>query len=134
MTVAPVSYGVHSNKCPPTTSTNSLLKTAVHVAPISSEGLRIQGNILFDDGSRRLFITEEVAIKLNLKHTNSEHIAVAPFGTKYMTDQQLSMACVYMETKSREVYQSLFLLSHLLLHHFKALCVHLSIPSNIYRD
>ena len=62
MTVAPVLYGAHSNKYPPTTNTNSLLKTAIHVAPISSEGLRIQGNILFDDGSQRLFITEEVAI------------------------------------------------------------------------
>ena len=69
MTVAPLSYGAHSNKCPPTTI--SLLKTAI--APISSEGLRIQRNMLFDDGSR-LFITEEVAIKLNLKPTNSEHM------------------------------------------------------------
>lgn len=54
-----------------------------------------------------------------MKPTNSEHIAVAPFGAEYMTAQQLSVACVYMETESREVYQSLFLLSHLLLHHFK---------------
>ena len=86
MTVTPVSYGAHSNKCPPTTNTISLLKTAI--APISSEGLHIQGNILFDDGSR-LFITEEVAIKLDLKPTNSEHTAVAPFGTEYTTAQQL---------------------------------------------
>ena len=100
MTVAPVSYGAHSSKCPPTTNTISLLKTAI--APISSEGLRIQGHILFDDGSQRSFITEEVAIKLNLKPTNSEHIAVAPFGAEYTTAQQLSVACVYVETESGE--------------------------------
>ena len=132
MTVAPVSYGAHSNKCPPTTNTITLLKTAI--APISSEGLRIQGNILFDDGSQRSFITEEVAIKLNLKPTNSEHIAVAPLGAEYTTAQHLSVACVYVETESGKVYQSLFSLSHLLPHHFKTLCVHLLIPSNIYRD
>ena len=100
MTVAPVSYGAHSNKCPPPTNTISLLKTTI--APISSEGLRIQGNILFDDGSQHSFITEEVAIKLNLKPINSEHIAVAPFGAEYTKAQQLSVACVYVETECGE--------------------------------
>ena len=40
--VAPVSYGIPSNKSPPI-PTISLLKTAI--APISVEGLRIQGKI-----------------------------------------------------------------------------------------
>ena len=132
MTVAPVSYGAYSNKCPPTTNTITLLKTPI--APHSSEGLRIQGNILFDDGSRCSLITEEVAIKLNLKPTNSEHIAVAPFGAEYMTAQHLSVACVYMETESGESIPISVFILHLLLHHFKTLCVHLLIFFNIYRD
>lgn len=99
-TMAPVSHGSHSNTCPPTTSTISLLKTAV--APISAEGLWIRGNILFDDGSQRSFITEQAATKLNLKPSGSEHIAVAPFGAEYTSAQHLSVACVYVETKSGE--------------------------------
>ena len=102
MTMAPVSYSSLSKKCPPTTNTISLLKTAI--APISAEGLRIQGNILFDDGSQRSFITKEVATKLNLKPNNSEHIAVAPFGAEYTSAQRLSVACVFVETKSGERY------------------------------
>ena len=35
-------------------------------------------HILFDEGSQRSFITEEVAKRLNLKPIHSEHIAIAP--------------------------------------------------------
>ena len=76
------------------------LKTAV--APISAEGLRIRGNILFDNGSQRSFVTEEVATQLNLKPSGSENITVAPFGAEYMSSQCLSVACVYVETESGE--------------------------------
>ena len=100
MTMAPVSYDSQSNKCPPTTHTISLLKTAI--APISANGSRIQGNILFDDGSQRSFITEEVATKLNLKPFSTELIAVAPFGAEYTSSQRLSVACVCVETESGE--------------------------------
>ena len=64
MTMAPLLHNSHSNKCPPTVN-NNLLKTVI--APINANGLRIQGNILFDDGSQCLFITEKVATNLNLK-------------------------------------------------------------------
>ena len=100
MTMAPVSHGSHSNTCPPTTSTISLLKTVV--APISAEGLRIRGIILFDDGSQHSFITEEVATRLNLKPSSSEHIAVAPFWAEDTSAQHLSVACVYVKTESGE--------------------------------
>ena len=100
MAMAPVSYSSLSKKCPPTTNTISPPKTAIVL--ISAEGLRIQGNILFDDGSQRSFITEEVATKLNLKPNNSEHIAVAPFGAEYTSAQCLSVACVFVETESGE--------------------------------
>ena len=100
MTMAQVSHGSHSNTCSPTTSTISLLKTAV--APISAEGLPIRGNILFDDGSQHSFITEEVATRLNLKLFGSEHIAVAPFGAEDTSAKHLSAACVYVETESGE--------------------------------
>ena len=39
--------------------TISLLKTAI--APVIGEGVRIHGNILFDEGSQHSFITKEIA-------------------------------------------------------------------------
>ena len=81
-----------------TTTTISLLKTAI--APISAEGLQISGNILFDEGSQRSFVTEEIAKRLNLKPIQSEHIAVAPFGAEYISAQHLSVAQINIETST----------------------------------
>ena len=85
----------HSIQCPPTSSI-SLLKTAI--ALISAEGLQLQGNILFDEGSQCSFITEDTAKQLHLKPTNTEHIAVAPFGAEYTSAQHLTVAYVNAET------------------------------------
>ena len=74
------------------------MKTAI--APISAEGLRIQGNILFDEGSQHSFTTEKAAMKLNLKPINVEHIAVAPFGATRTKAQHLAVSHVNVETES----------------------------------
>ena len=98
--MASVSYDSQPNKCLPATHTISLLKTAI--AAISAEGSRIQGNILFDDGSQRSFVTEEVAVKLNLKPASTELVTVAPFGAEYTSSQRLSVAHLCVETESGE--------------------------------
>jgi len=101
--MAPVSYDSQPNKCPPATHTISLLKTAI--APISAEGSRIQGNILFDDGSQRSFVTEEVAVKLNLKPASNELITVALFGAEYTLSQHLSVAIYVLKLSLGKEFQ-----------------------------
>ena len=53
--IAPVLHGVHSNKG--TLMTVTLLKTAI--TSVVGKRVRIQGNILFDEGLQWSFITEE---------------------------------------------------------------------------
>ena len=91
---APALHGVHSNK--EILLTVTLLKTAI--APVVGEGVRIQGNILFDEGSQRSFITEETAAKLKLTPVNTENIAIAPFGAEYSSPQPTSVGQVKVET------------------------------------
>ena len=98
-TLTPVSCESQQTKQTATTTTTiSLLKTAI--APISAEGLQISGNILFDEGSQRSFVTEEIAKRLNLKPIQSEHIAVAPFGAEYISAQHLLVAQINIETST----------------------------------
>ena len=94
----PVLYGSCSTKHNSIATTISLLKTAI--APISAKGLQIQGNILFDEGSQRSFITKETATKLKLMPTNTEHIAIAPFGTEHSSLQPIPVGYVSIETNS----------------------------------
>jgi len=72
------------------------------IAPINAEGSRIQGNILFDDGSQRSFVTEKVAAKLNFKPSSTVLVTAAPFGAEYTSSQHLSVACLCVETESEE--------------------------------
>ena len=94
---APVLHGVHYNKEIPLT-TVTLLKTAV--APVIGEGIRIQGNILFDEGSQRSFITLETATKLKLRPVTTENVAIAPFGAEYSSPQPIPVGQVKVETTS----------------------------------
>ena len=55
---APVDHSAQNTK-ENTYTTVTLLKTAI--APVIGEGIRVQGNILFDEGSQRSFITVETA-------------------------------------------------------------------------
>ena len=94
---APILRSAHNNKeaSPPTVS---LLKTAI--APVVGEGIRIQGNILFDEGSQRSFITEETATKLRLTPVGTENIAIAPFGAEYSSPQPIAVGQVSVETEA----------------------------------
>lgn len=77
-----------------------LLKTAV--APISSETQTLDANILFDEGSQRSFVTEELADKLQLTRTGSEVINLASFGGSTQTANSLDTATVTLTTISNE--------------------------------
>ena len=97
-TLTPVSCESQQPEQAATPTTISLLKTAI--APISAEGLQINGNILFDEGSQHSFITKEIAKRLNLKPIHIEHIAVAPFGAEYISAQHLSVGHINVETST----------------------------------
>ena len=85
---APVLHGVHNNKEIP----------LMTVAPVIGEGIRIQGNILFDEGSQRSFITVETAAKLKLRPVTTENVAIAPFGAEYSSPQTISVGQIKVET------------------------------------
>ena len=94
----PVLYGSCSTKYNSAPKTISLLKTAI--APISTNGLRIQGNILFDEGSQRSFITMDTATKLNVRLTNIEHVTIAPFGAEHTSPHRIAVGQINVETES----------------------------------
>ena len=94
----PVLYGSCSPKYNSTPKTISLLKTAI--APISTNGLRIQDNILFDEGSQRSFITMDTATKLNVRPTNTEHVTIAPFGAEHTSPHRIAVGQINVETES----------------------------------
>lgn len=56
-------------------------------------------NILFDEGSLSLFITEKLAENLNLKYTETETPTIAAFGLKEMT---LKTSTLYLIADSVE--------------------------------
>ena len=93
----PVLYGSCSPKYNSAPKTISLLKTAI--APISTNGLRIQGNILFDEGSQRSFITMDTATKLNVRPTNTEHVTIAPFGAEHTSPHHIAVGQINVETE-----------------------------------
>ena len=115
---APVLHGVHNNKEIPST-TITLLKTAI--APVIGEGIRIQGNILFDEGSQRSFITVETAAKLKLKPVTTENVTIAPFGAEYSSPNphQWDKSRWKLQLETRCLYLSLQ--CHLLQHHSRTL-------------
>jgi hypothetical protein len=60
------------------TSTNVLLKTAI--AKVSSDSEERKANILFDDGSQRTFITNDLVRQLQLKTFRQEKMCITHFG------------------------------------------------------
>ena len=96
---APVIHGAQNTK-EATCTTVTLLKTAI--APVIGEGIRVQGNILFDEGSQRSFITVETAAKLKLNLVNNEKVAIAPFGAEYSSPQPIPVVTIKVETTAGE--------------------------------
>lgn len=74
-----------------------LLKTAI--AMIGSYiGISLEGNILFDEGAQRSFITQEMATKLNLQPSNKENISLASFGSTSPTHTNLPTGIIQIHT------------------------------------
>ncbi|XP_062615533.1 uncharacterized protein LOC134277232 [Saccostrea cucullata] len=80
--------------------TNVLLKTAI--APVSHENQTTDANILFDEGSRRSFITEKLANELEITRRKSEAIKLSTFGGNGSV-QYLDSATINLITDSGEL-------------------------------
>lgn len=65
-------------------NTQTILKTAT--TKVTSGETVMTTNILFDEGSQRSFITEEIAENLNLKYTGTETLTIAAFGGRNDAD------------------------------------------------
>ena len=60
------------------THSDVLLKTAV--APVGQGQLYVDANILIDEGAQRSFITEDLAMKLNLYREGADMVQLSAFG------------------------------------------------------
>jgi len=81
-----------------------LLKTAV--ATIASPTrLETKANILFDEGSQRSFLTQELADLLSLKPYKREDISLAAFGASQPHQKSMAVATVYIKSQSEELIQ-----------------------------
>ena len=77
-----------------------LLKTAI--ATITFSNIEAEANILFDEGSQRSFIAQELADSLLLKPHKRENISLAAFGASQSHHKSMAVATVYVKTHSKE--------------------------------
>lgn len=75
------------------------INTEQAAAKVTSGETVMVTNILFDEGSQSLFITEKLAENLNLKYTETETLTIAAFGLKEMT---LKTSTLYLNADSGE--------------------------------
>lgn len=75
------------------------INTEQATAKVTSGETVMVTNILFDEGSQSLFITEKLAENLNLKYTETETPTIAAFGLKEMT---LKTSTLYLNADSGE--------------------------------
>ena len=75
------------------------LKTAV--AEVTSGIYAADTNILFDEGTQRLFVTRELADKLQLQTSDTEVVQVAAFGSSSKQVSHIDTTTVYLLTDSR---------------------------------
>ncbi|XP_071135358.1 uncharacterized protein [Mytilus edulis] len=78
--------------------THVLLKTAV--APVWSDNLCIDTHILFDEGSQRSFVTEDLARKLNLHTEGIEILQLSSFGDRNKNVRHLDKSTVFVESNA----------------------------------
>ena len=62
----------------------------------------MEGNIIFDEGAQRSFITQELAAKLNLQPYGKDKINLASFGSKSSAHRHLDMGVIEIHTISGE--------------------------------
>ena len=77
-----------------------LLKTAV--AKVTSGIYTVNANILFDEGAQRLFVTRDLANKLQLQTSGTEEVQLAAFGSSSKKVSHIDTATIYLLTNSRE--------------------------------
>ena len=75
-----------------------LLKTAV--ATVTHGNKHAQANLLFDEGSQRLFVTKALANSLELQPYHRENINLSSFGAKCQLSRQVDVGMVNLLTKS----------------------------------
>ena len=86
-----------------TVPTNSicLLKTAV--AQVDVNGVRVEANVLFDEGAQRSFISNQLAKKLQISPQNTESINISTFEGESPSTRHLGTASVNVETLTGEL-------------------------------
>ena len=84
----------------PSQASSCLLKTAV--ATVSTPNVTMEGNIIFDEGAQRSFITQELAAKLNLQPYGKDNINLASFGSKSSAHRHFNMGVIEIHTISGE--------------------------------
>ena len=73
-----------------------LLKTAI--ANVSSTTTTAEGNILFDEGAQRSFITQKLADELQLQPTHQEIISMSSFGAQVSSSRSLAVVTMFVHT------------------------------------
>ncbi|MCG8033931.1 MAG: DUF1759 domain-containing protein, partial [Candidatus Thiodiazotropha taylori] len=81
-------------------SHSTLLKTAI--AQISSQQCCSDANILFDEGSQRSFVTEDMANKIQLERNGIEEVHIASFGAATQNVRHFDTATVWLHTDNGE--------------------------------
>jgi len=79
-----------------------LLKTAIAPTPTIFEGTTIDSNILFDEGSQRSFISQDLSSKLGLQPYDRESILLSSFGAEVPSYRALDTATITVQTITRE--------------------------------
>ena len=77
----------------------SLLKTTT--ANVSAGQTTVEGHILFDEGTQRSFITQELANQLQLKLINHKQISVSSFGEQISAFKRLAVASISIQTLNK---------------------------------
>ena len=86
---------------PPTLTPRSrvcLLKTAI--ATITMADSEAEANILFDEGSQRSFLTQDLADLLLLQSHTTENICLSSFGAKRPLNKRMEVASINMKTRT----------------------------------
>ena len=74
------------------TTTVFLLKTAIATITSSSENAEVEANILFDEGSQRSFLTEDLARALSLTPHHKEDIYLSSFSSRQPLNKTMDVA------------------------------------------
>ena len=86
------------SSCEPSKSRVCLLKTAI--ATITTADSEAEANILFDEGSQRSFLTQELSDVLSLQSHTSENICLSSFGGKRPLNKRMEVASITIKTRT----------------------------------